>query len=103
MEPGRSLLKIIRTEPRHCPLSGRWWTGGGGRGVKDVYGPSCVSCGNRACLRLYFTSHGALRFLECRGATSVLEGCWAWVVYDGAPVGIRMKCSGLVVSHARVC
>lgn len=30
MEPGRSLLKIIRIGPRHCPFPGRWWTGGGG-------------------------------------------------------------------------
>lgn len=36
MEPGRSLLKIIRIEPRHCPHPGHWWRGGGGRGVQDV-------------------------------------------------------------------
>lgn len=42
MEPGRSLLKIIRIGPRHCPHPGRWWmggwwgAGGGERGVQDV-------------------------------------------------------------------
>lgn len=36
MEPGRSLLKIIRIGPRHCPLPGRWWMGGGGRGAQGM-------------------------------------------------------------------
>lgn len=46
--------------------------------MQNVYGPSCVAVGIRPAGDS--TSHKALRFLECRGATSGLEGCWAWEV-----------------------